>query len=392
MRICVLTTSFPRFADDEAGIFVRRLTNAYSEIGITGTVLVPRDRDEPEEEACAAFTVRRMRYGLFSPGRLAFGSGMLPNIRRHPRLAAQLPLLALRFAAELLRLRRSYDIVHANWLFTALPARLNALLTSKPYIVTVRGEDAALLKKKPLRLLLLPVLRRAACIISVNREFVEELRTYGIPAGMMRTIPNGVAAPDIPAEELQAFMQTRGLTGDMPCLLFVGTIIPRKRIDFLIRMLAAPQLAGCRLILCGRLTDTGYAGELQKLAEELGCAERIRFCGPVSPSDVFHYLRSASLYVTAAAFEGRPNAVLEAFAAGCPVLASDIPAHREVIEGRGLLFAPESLQEAAEKASLLISDQALRSRTIAAARSFAAENTWIRCAESYREVFLKALS
>ena len=97
LHICFLATSFPRSLDDEASVFLGRLIDAYSEIGIRGEVIVPHDRAETMEDQRGNFAIHRFRYGLFSAGRLAFGSGILPNLRRNRLLSLQVPLFLLQF-------------------------------------------------------------------------------------------------------------------------------------------------------------------------------------------------------------------------------------------------------------------------------------------------------
>ena len=114
--------------------------SALTKLGVHETVSVPRDVDESPQEERDCFEVRRFRYALLRRGRLAFGAGIMPNIRRNPWLICQLPGLLFSFFVAALRQRRCH-IVHANWLMTAIPGALYSLLTGVPLVVTARGED-----------------------------------------------------------------------------------------------------------------------------------------------------------------------------------------------------------------------------------------------------------
>src|SRR5688500_6922417 len=145
MKLCVLTTSFPRNNDDDAGIFVKHLVAAFSEKGMRGCVVVPKDLEPESLERVGAFAVERVKYGIIAKGQLAVGAGIVPNIRAHPVRLFQAPALILALAARLYSRRKECALAHANWSICALPAWIVSLVTGLPYAVTLRGEDVALL-------------------------------------------------------------------------------------------------------------------------------------------------------------------------------------------------------------------------------------------------------
>jgi hypothetical protein len=68
MRLCILTTSYPRFPGDDASIFVKRLTDALAKQLEDVQVIVPLDAAEPAMEEEGNVSVLRFRYGLFRDG------------------------------------------------------------------------------------------------------------------------------------------------------------------------------------------------------------------------------------------------------------------------------------------------------------------------------------
>jgi glycosyltransferase involved in cell wall biosynthesis len=114
-------------------------------------------------------------------------------------------------------------------------------------------------------------------------------------------------------------------------LVVAGSVCTRKN-----QMLAVDAfaiLAGCgfsgRLRLCGNVLEPDYADRLRRRASALGVGERVSIEGFVPTAE---YLASASCLLMPARYENQPLALLEAIAAGVPVVASDIDAHRELIE------------------------------------------------------------
>lgn len=177
--------------------------------------------------------------------------------------------------------------------------------------------------------------RRAAHVLTVSQATREELLHYGLfPAERISVVPNGVHPacspnPD-PVADRAADELFKGF-GDnprgTPWLLSVGSTLPRKRLDILVRAFAAVhrQMPEVRLVRVGGLTSA----QLQ-LAADLNVKDSI-LCLPYLERDVLAsiYRRSALLLHTADA-EGFGLPLVEAMACGCPVVASDIPVLREV--------------------------------------------------------------
>lgn len=110
-------------------------------------------------------------------------------------------------------------------------------------------------------------------------------------------------------------------------LLTVCRLVPWKGVDALIRLL--PQLPETRLVIAG---DGQIRGDLGALAARSGVAERVIFLGDVPHREVAGYLRQADAFVLNSTYEGLPHVVLEAMAAGTPVIATDAGGTGEVVE------------------------------------------------------------
>ena len=189
-------------------------------------------------------------------------------------------------------------------------------------------------------------------------------------------IQNGVDLNAIASADAARFAKNYQLDSDKLYLLFVGRVVPEKGVDSLITNLA--DTTEYELLICGRMDEPDYFNSLKKLAADKKVAQRVHFLGAINSNQIFDAYKLASCYVSASKTEGRPNAVLEAMAAGCPVLLSDIPAHRELVgpaEERGKLFGESFAQSLAEARS----DQA----RVQQAKAFSCAQTWDKTASSY---------
>lgn len=388
MRIAVLTTSFPRSPDDEAGIFIRHMIEAQSKLGSRGFILVPKDSAEPSEENCGGFQIRRYRYGVFAKGALAFGAGIIPNLKARPILLFQIPGLLFGMLLTLFKLRHEVEVIHANWIPSGLVAVVAKLILRKPYVITIRGEDYRLLVNPLFRLVSKLLLYQASAITSVNQSFLKQLGLkFEKVKDKLFFVPNGVNQPNISPDLLKDFVQKNKLNHNTPYLIFIGTVIPRKRLEILVDLLKL--LPDYNLIICGRCNDNAYFEKIQTQIKLENLQDRIQFVGPVIPSEIPYYLKLSRAYVSASEFEGRSNSILEALAAGIPVIASDIEGHREVVQDNvnGYLFDVNQLQPIALKIQELMKDpvsqQRIKSNAIKSVETF----SWESCASNYLKVF-----
>lgn len=216
-----------------------------------------------------------------------------------------------------------------------------------------------------------------------------QLIAEGAPPERASVIKNGVETPPTgPAARVEA-RRRMGLDADAYAILVVANLIPLKGhldlVDALGRV--ADQLPErWRLVLAGR--DDGVGAQISARASELGLADRILFLG--SRPDARALYAGADLVAMASHEEGSSNALLEAMAAGCAVVATDVGGAREAIEheASGLLTPardPAALGDAIARVS---SDPALRARLGAAAAARAAAEYGVeRCVEAYVRLY-----
>lgn len=153
-------------------------------------------------------------------------------------------------------------------------------------------------------------------------------------------IPNGVDTSrfTVPARPTPARAKW-DLPVGAPLVAFTGKIIPRKNVEELYWLVRA--LPGLHLLLIGNDNEPYYGRQYHDRvrAQFSDVVDRVHVTGEVAPEDVPTLLEAADIFVFPSRLEGMPNSILEAMAAGLPVVAADTPAHREVIRpGIGYLY------------------------------------------------------
>jgi glycosyltransferase involved in cell wall biosynthesis len=186
--------------------------------------------------------------------------------------------------------------------------------------------------------------------------------------GRAEYIPNGVDLDRFPpSRDRSTARSSFGLPPDVPLVAFTGKIVPRKNVEDLYWLLQA--VPGLHLAIAGTDQEPGYGDAYHRSvrASFPDVLDRVHAVGELSVEKVPRFLEGADLFVFPSRLEGMPNSVLEAMAAGLPIVAADTPAHREIVpEGTGLLY--RSREELRQAAASLLSDPSLAARVGAAAR------------------------
>lgn len=219
--------------------------------------------------------------------------------------------------------------------------------------------------------------RRCTAVVGVAEHVVAPLRGMrGGPA--VHVVLNGVDAARLAAGDARGLRAALDIppTATVACAL--GSLIHRKGLDVVLRGLAAARARGAdvRLLVCG---DGEERPALEALAASLGVNRATHFLG--MRGDAGAVLRDAAdLLVTGARDEALPLNVLEAQTLGVPVLASDIPAHREalVAGGTGVLVPAEAQDALGDALVALAADPARRAALGAAGRAHAAARYDVR--------------
>ncbi|HML54235.1 MAG TPA: glycosyltransferase family 4 protein [Solidesulfovibrio magneticus] len=312
----------------------------------------------------------------------------LPVVRRHADHCSPLEMLTFLVSAgvALPLLQRDFQ-ANACIAFFGIPCGPAAWflkqLCGVPYIVSLRGGDVPgflpynLAGYHKVTGPLIRFLWRGAAHVVANSQGLAALARQSAGQMPIRMIPNGVdTARFTPAEH----REHRGPVQ----LVFVGRVVHQKGLDVLLSALSRlPAEADYELTIVG---DGPLRDALTKQAASLGVLARLRFAGWAGREEMPDLLRRADLFVFPSRDEGMPNAVLEAMAAGLPVVATRISGNEEVVaDGEtGLLVPPDDPDALAGALAGFLADAALRRRMGAAGRErVCREYSWRSVAERY---------
>ncbi|MEY9856028.1 glycosyltransferase involved in cell wall biosynthesis [Catenulispora sp. GAS73] len=311
------------------------------------------------------------------------------KVRRHRALTVAHTSLAPGMFGSLLRIPRG-TVIHLHCATAVVPEQvwLSARMRGLKYILHFHMEVDA---SGPLGRLL-PyykthlfgrVVRGAAGVIVLTdsqRGFLAE--RYGVDPAKVYVVPNGVAEeyflpPRTPNPEQAA------ASGPEPLrLLFVGRLGAQKNVARLLDALALVT-EPVRLRLVG---DGELRADLVARATRLGLDDRVEFAGRKHGDDLIKEYAAAELFVLPSDREGMALVVLEAMAAGLPVLATAVPGNIETIEGAGVLVEPTPRALAAAIDSLA-RDRSTLAATAAAGTARVADSRWDDVVAAIEDVY-----
>lgn len=315
------------------------------------------------------------------------------------RLAGTMDARLQQQAEELLKVALEFrpSILHTTTHFVnGLVVRAVAQALGIPWVYEVRGQladtwaatrGAGARNSEKYRLFRereAEVMRGADLVVTLGEVMKANILEAGVPAEKILIAPNAVggaflAAPGDPA----AARRRLGLPAEGLCIGTVSSLVGYEGLDDLVRAFAilAPQFPQLRLLIVG---DGVARAALQEQVRELGLADRTVFTGRVPRDltplyhqalDVFVVPRK-DLDVTRAVTPLKP---VEALASARPVVGSDLPALREIIDdgGNGLLAPAEDPRELAQAISTLLSNAVYRAALGQAGRAAVlAGRTW----------------
>lgn len=246
--------------------------------------------------------------------------GMLKSLDARWLEAAVYPRLAS------LRAARGVDVIDAHFGYPDGTGCVRAAQRlGLPVFITLRGMEVDAMRKRLLRPQLARALRAATGCITVSHSLRDLAIEAGVDARNILVAPNAVDRSMFRPGDRAAARRKLGLRPDGRLIVSVGHLIAGKGHGVVIRALAALREThpDARLaIIGGAAYEPDHPRALAALAEAAGLRDVVRFVGAVAPDAVAAWLQAADVFALATEREGCCNSVLEALAAGLPVVTT----------------------------------------------------------------------
>lgn len=366
MRICMYTdTALPKMGGQE--MVVDALARQFLALGHQPVVFAPKPRK---------LSIRGEAYPY--------------EVVRHPRFySTQLFISWYRWFLLKQFHRQPFDVLHCHGLYP--PSYLTALLGAQlpaPMVVTSHGGDVYVdnvrLQKPVIVERCVQGLRRANALVAISR-FTREGFTRLCPEAAPRIvdIPNGV---HVSAFAERSTTPPAGFAKLKPggYAIFLGRLKYRKGVDVLLHALARAALVGkAQLAIVGDGEERPF---LEVLCDQLGLTDHVHFFGTLSGPTKQHLLQNARFgVVPSRQWESFGLVVLEGFACGLPMIATDLPGLADLIqqERTGLLVPPESPNELAAALVRLFAEDALVQHMSQTARQVVQQYDWRNVAQRH---------
>ncbi|AMK78689.1 MULTISPECIES: glycosyltransferase [Methylomonas] len=394
IKVLWLTSSYPRNEDDSASVFLRYLAEALANQKVSLHILSP---DHPEVLATMqpdGIVCRHFRY--FWPRKLqmlAYGSGILPNLRAAPWLLFQVPffILSMFITAAWIMVVQRPSLIHAHWIF---PQGTVAVLLGKlfrvPVLVTAHGGDAFALRGSLLGAIKRWTIKHCAAWTSNTNATADAV---GPDLPKPHIIPMGIDYRKFAAGNAQNLFHPNE-PGKF-ILLYVGRLVEKKGVSDLLQAFAKLPEELRSQVVCWIIGDGAERGRLKILAKELQIADKVIFHGKLPNGSLPDYYAAADLFIAPSITDSRGDTegqgviLLEAMASGKAVISTFTGGIAEVIEHKkiGYLVEPNNPQQLADSIAELILDERLRQRLAEAGQLVAQTYDWQLISKKFESLY-----
>lgn len=347
MKIAILVGLFPPKWIAGTELATRIIASELANRGHEVSVITTLDEGLPFFEIFRNFSVYRIKYPQISP-----------KIRIISFIVNSIGVIVFYYKVYSTLQKIKPDIVHAQQISMSFHSFLRKIIFGTPYVVFARGIYFSDVNKLQKILYILSLKFSNALIVMSDFMKTQFLPYY---KGKMYVIPNGIELEKYRPNVKNSIRSKYNIQNEEKIILFIGRLHAIKGINDIIHALPIikEKIPHVRLVLIG--PDQGEKTSLEQLIHTYGLEKEVILTGQVKPEDMQEYLHASDIFVLPSLSEGFPNVILEAMAAGLPVVSTNVSGIPEVImDGQnGFLVNPRSPEEIAEKSVKLLTDDLL---------------------------------
>ena len=364
MKIAILTWNYPPIMAGGTEIATQNLARALAKRKHDVLVVTTRDAGLPEESTEDGFRVHRIK-----------------SLRSKS-------LKYMFFCLSTLKLLRRFnpDIIHAQAMWMGLPALVAKVFFNKPYLIWGQGSDIYFprLFKGPISKV---VLKNASAAIALTGDMKKEMQRTCDRATFV--IGNGIGVESFNSHSQEKVRQQLGIERNKKVIIYVGTLCVVKGVKYLIEAMKIINQKNQKAILL-IVGDGEERYNLELLVKRLNTNGSVSFAGRVDHKYISQYMAASDVFVLPSLSEGFPVTILEAMAAGLPIVTTNVRGLPEIVKDdeNGFVVEPQNPAQLAGKISLLLDNNELRRKISAKNKIMAGEYSWNSVASKLEEIYL----
>lgn len=371
--ILVLTSTFPRWANDTDPPFVMELSRRLVKENIRIDILAPHAEGAKQKEIMHGMTVYRYRYFFSKWERLAYAGGILANLKKNKLLYFLVPLLLISQMISIIKLikKNKYDLIHAHWL---IPQGFLAVLVSRIFdkncpkiLCTSHGGDLFSFQ--------------SSLFLKVKKGILGHCDGVTVVSNYMRDICLQIINIDeklhvcpMGVDLVSTFRPVEKTERDDNTILFVGRLVEKKGVFILLDAIniLIQDYPDLELLIVG---DGPERDKLEERCEVLNIVDSVKFRGALNQEQLPKIYTQATMAVIPSIIDSRNDqeglglVAIEAMGCGTAVIISALPAVQDIVEDgvNGILVQPGNANALANAIKNLLVDK--NTREIIASRA-----------------------
>ncbi|MEO0232996.1 MAG: glycosyltransferase family 4 protein [candidate division WOR-3 bacterium] len=405
IKILVLTTTFPRYKDDEVPSFVLDLSKEMKNLGAEIIILSPHDKNAKIKEKIEGMKIIRFPY--FFPKklqRLCYRGGIMYNIKKSYLAKIQIPFFFIFYFIYSYKIIKTFKIkaIHSHWI---IPSGFVGAIFKKFFkiihISTAHAIDVYTLEKTFLgKIITTFIFKNCDYIVCVSNILKQKLFNLLIDENDKKYFDKKVLVKPMGVKlSLNSFTNELNKEKEKEHfnILFLGRFVEKKGIKYLIYAFqkVLEKYKNVKLLLGG----TGpLEEEIKFLVAKMNLKDSVKFLGWVPREELPKIMKEADFIVVPSIVtetgdtEGLPTVIIEAMGMGLPVIASDVGGIRDIIKDgvNGLLAVPGNVEDLSFKMMKIIENEELKKKLSKEGKETAKNYRWDKIAKFYIHLFCKA--
>ena len=295
------------------------------------------------------------------------------------------------FVKKLKEIWKDFDIIHVigHGRFTSNFAMKFLAKNNKPFIYSAWGffhDKKYRFFKKMHDFLFKNRIRKARFCISLTDLEKEEFLSLGVDSSRILVIPGGVNFKKYQIKKSKEELKNKYKVANKKVLLYVGRIHATKGLQ---HVFEAIKNINIKFFIVGR--DAGYEETLKVKAKELKIEDKIRFFGGVDEKELIEIYNSSDIFVLYSDWEGFGLVVVEAMAAGCPVIGSNKGSLPTLIKNGYNGFIANSPAELKQRIKQMVANEKLLNKLSINSMDFAKDFDWSMIIKKHSDVYKRVI-